>query len=91
MVGEIDGKFYAFVGLERTGGVMVYDVTDPTAPVFQTYANNISADGSVEAGTAGDIGPEGLKFISAEKSPNGMPLLVVSNEVSGTTTLYEIK
>ena len=91
VVGEINGKFYAFICLERTGGVMVYDVTDPTAPVFQSYANNITPEGSVEAGTAGDIGPEGLKFISAEKSPNGMPLLIVSNEVSGTTTIYEIK
>ena len=28
-VGEIDGRTYAFIGLERTGGIVMYDVTDP--------------------------------------------------------------
>ena len=27
-VGEIDGRTYAFIGLERIGGIMMYDVTD---------------------------------------------------------------
>jgi len=38
-------------------------------------------------GEKGDLGPEGLTFISAQDSPNGKPLLAVANEVSGTTTL----
>ncbi|MEA5503120.1 choice-of-anchor I family protein [Halotia wernerae UHCC 0503] len=33
-IAEINGRFYAFVGLERVGGVMTYDVTDPLNPVF---------------------------------------------------------
>jgi hypothetical protein len=78
-VGKISGRTYAFVGLERTGGIMVYDVTFPWAPQFVLYAN-----------TNGDIAPEGLVFISAGDSPNGKPLLVVANEVSGTVRIYEI-
>jgi len=89
-VGEVDGQFYAFIGFERTGGFAVYNVTDPTAPVFVTYANNNNPEGSSEDLTAGDVAPEGMTFISAEESPTGMPLLAVSHEVSGTTTVWEI-
>ncbi|HSG50565.1 MAG TPA: choice-of-anchor I family protein, partial [Rheinheimera sp.] len=43
-----------------------------------------------EVAQAGDLGPESLKFIAAEHSPNGNPLLVVGNEVSGSVTVYQI-
>ena len=90
VVGEIDDQMYAFIGLERTGGIMVYNVTDPLSPYFLQYINNINPEGDVDLGTAGDIAPEGMVFISAKESPIQVPLLVVTNEVSGTTTLYEI-
>ncbi len=89
-LGRIGEALYAFIGLERIGGVMVYDITDPTAPVFVTYTNNRDFSGDAEAGTAGDLGPEGLLFIPAADSPNGRDLLVVANEVSGTTTIFQI-
>ena len=92
-IGEINGQNYAFIGLERVGGIMVYNVTNPQNPQFVQYLNNrdFSADkAAVEAGKAGDLGPEGLAFIRAEDSPNGQPILAVGNEVSGTTTLYGI-
>lgn len=89
-VGEIDGRTYAFIGLERIGGVMTYDVTDPQNAKFVNYINNRDFSGDPEAGTAGDLGVEGLTFISAADSPNGKPLLVTANEVSGTTTVFEI-
>ncbi|MCA1992355.1 MAG: choice-of-anchor I family protein [Coleofasciculus sp. S288] len=79
VTGVINGRTYAFIGLERTGGVMVYDVTNPTSPAFVQYINSAS-----------DIAPEGLTFVSADESPTGKPLLVVSHEVSQTTTTYEI-
>lgn len=89
-VGRVGGRTYAFIGLERIGGIIVFDVSDPAAPRFVQYANDRNFDGDAEAGTAGDLGPEGLLFIPAAASPTGEPLLVVANEVSGTTTLYRI-
>ena len=41
-------------------------------------------------GTTGDRGQEGLTFISAAQSPNGKPLLIVGNEVSGTTAIFQV-
>ncbi|OKH17904.1 choice-of-anchor I family protein [[Limnothrix rosea] IAM M-220] len=89
-VGMIGDRHYAFIGLERMGGIMVYDVSDPMAPFFVTYANDRDFKGDAEAGTAGDLGPEGLLFIPANDSPNGENLLVVTSEVSGTVTVYSV-
>lgn len=82
-VANFGKKTYAFIGLERVGGVMVYDVTSPTSPVFATYLNT-------RTGVTGDLGPEGLTVIKAANSPNGKPLLVVGNETSGTTAVMQI-
>ncbi|MEC4985303.1 MAG: choice-of-anchor I family protein [Oscillatoria sp. PMC 1068.18] len=90
VTGEIGDRTFAFIGLERVGGIMVYEVTDPQQPEFVQYLNNRNFSVDAEAANAGDLGPEGLVFIPAEDSPNGEPLLVVANEVSGTTTIYEI-
>jgi Ca2+-binding RTX toxin-like protein len=89
VTGVVDGRTYAFIGLERIGGIMVYDVTNPVSPSFVQYINTRDFEGNAEAGTAGDLGPEGLVFIAAEDSPTGRPLLAVANEVSGSTTLYD--
>ena len=89
-VGKAFGRTYAFIGLERIGGVMVYDVTTPTAPEFVQYVNNRDFTQPTNTAAAGDLGPEGVLFIAAENSPNGKPLVVTANEVSGTTTIFEI-
>ena len=83
VIGKFGDKTFAFIGLERVGGVMVYNVSNPTAPVYVTYLNT-------RTGTTGDRGPEGLTFISAAQSPNGKPLLIVGNEVSGTTAIFQV-
>ena len=91
-VGAIDGRTYAFVGLERVGGVVVYDITTPTDATFVTYVNNrdFAADAEADLSSAGDLGAEGVTFIPADASPTGEPMLAVANEVSGTTTLFAI-
>lgn len=90
VVGKAFGDTYAFIGLERIGGVAVYDVSNPHCPKFVQYVNNRNFSAAVTTPEAGDLGPEGLVFIRAEDSPNGKPLLVTGNEISGTTTLYQI-
>ncbi|MFP7755020.1 NAD nucleotidase [Thermodesulfobacteriota bacterium B35] len=83
-------RHFVFAGLERIGGIMVFDVTDPRAPAFIQYVNNRNFTGDTAAGTAGDLGPEGITFIPGSDSPTGAPLLAVANEVSGTVTLFSI-
>ena len=78
--GVVNGRTYAFIGLERISGIMVYDVTDPTMPTFVQYVPP----------TNGEVAPEGLLFISAEDSPTCNPLLVVAYEVSKHTTVYKL-
>lgn len=101
-VGTVDGKTYAFVALERTGGVMVYDVTDPEAITFVNYVNTRDFGTTVEGSeeyedgeldkwvTGGDVAPEGLLFLDAASSPNGEPLLLAACEVSGTVAVYHL-
>jgi hypothetical protein len=90
VLGTVGDRTYAFVGAERQSGIFVFDVTDPTAPSYVTYAENRDWTGDPAAGTAGDLGPEGLVFIPAADSPTGADLLLVANEVSGTMTVWSI-
>lgn len=95
VLGQLGEKTFAFIGLERMGGVMVYDITNPYAPVFQDYLNTRENWTAKKPGEhlaeVGDLGPEGLAFVAAADSPNGKPLLIVGNEVSGTTSIYEVQ
>ena len=59
---------------------MVYDISDPRRPFFVDYVNT----------GPDDVSPEGVMFIKEEDSPNGKALLVVSHEISNTTTIFEI-
>ncbi|NCS30143.1 MAG: PEP-CTERM sorting domain-containing protein [Microcystis aeruginosa F13-15] len=81
-VGTVGNRLYTFVGIERAGGFMVYDITNPSHPFFVDYINDWQL---------GDISPEGLLFIPAADSPNGTPLLIVANEVSRNLAIYSVK
>jgi len=80
-LGAIDGKTYAFVGLERQNAILVYDITMPSEARFVDY---------YKTGVEGDVSAEGMKFLPASDSPNGKNLLLVSYEVSGSTVVYEV-
>lgn len=84
-IGALSGKTYAFIALERIGGVMVYDVTDPENAVFTDYKNSRST-----SAYQGDHGAETLIFIPASQSPDLKNYLVIANEISGTLAVYEV-
>lgn len=89
--GYVNGTPYAFIGLERQGGFMVYDLTNPTNPQFVTYHSDRRFSGNPENDTAGELAPEGLQFVDAKDSPTGNAMLVVASEVSGSTKVYDLK
>lgn len=94
-LGAINGRQYAFIGLERVGGVMVYDISEPEAARFVQYLNTRDFSQSIDDNNPStyadlDLGPESIEFISADDSPSGQPLLVVGHEVSGTVTVLQI-
>lgn len=79
--GQIGGDTYVFVALERTSGIAVWNVNDPTAPEFVTI---------MQPPADTDVSPEGMVFIPGTQSGNGQPLLAVSNEVSGTLAVWAL-
>jgi hypothetical protein len=83
-VATLGGRQYAFIALERTGGLMVFNVTNPTNPQFVTYINNRKGT------TTDDRGAEGIIFIPSAQSPNGRNLVLLANETSSTISVFEI-
>ncbi len=98
VVGEVEGKTYAFIGLERMGGIMIYELVSPYEAIYAGYMNNRNFDYSFDPDDVsledlqhiGDLAPEGLVFVQAEFSPNGKALLITSNEVSGSVTTWAL-
>jgi hypothetical protein len=97
-VGPVGETTDAFSALERVSGIMVYDITDPADSRFVTYVNNRDFSISMEdaddpdavLSQAGDLGPESIEFVPADVSPTGSAMIIVGNEVSGTTTFFSV-
>ncbi|KZE37127.1 hypothetical protein AV656_11125 [Bhargavaea cecembensis] len=87
VTGDINGTTYAFIALERTSGIMVYDLSRPEKPKFITFITSRDFSEDVK----GDVSPEGLQFIPADASSTGKPLLAATHEVSGTVAVYEFE
>lgn len=77
VLGTVDHRTIAFVGLERVDAVVVYDITNPYRPQFLQI---------LESGDA----PEGLVFVPARESPNGKSLFIVSSEGDGTVKVFQL-
>lgn len=92
VTGKVGGTPYAFLGLERVGGVAVLDLSTPKRPRFVTYVNtrDFAVSGEDDLAGAGDLGPEGLAFVKRADSPTGTPMLAVAHEVSGSTRFYDV-
>ncbi|MGO1396993.1 MAG: choice-of-anchor I family protein [Brevibacterium yomogidense] len=101
-VGAVGDRAYAFVGFERVSGFAAVDISDPHSPDFVTYVNNrdFSVSGEDEPERfeeAGDLGPESIEFVPGADAPAAAAgsgtdaMLIVGNEVSGTTTYYTVE
>jgi hypothetical protein len=90
-VGRAYGSQWIVVGMEREGGIVLYNGDDPLNPVFVDYINTANRGGILNAAaSAGDVSPEGILFVSPNESPTGTALVIVSYELSGTVGIYEI-
>jgi len=92
-IGEINGRHYAFVTLEQTGGVMMWELLDVDSPTFKAMGNTRDYSVSITSSnfaSAGDMGPGYVQFVAAADSPTETDLVIVSNEVSGTVTLFQV-
>jgi hypothetical protein len=78
VIGQYAGRTFAFLALERTGGIVQFDVTDPTNPILANY---------IHIGT-NFRAPEGLTFVS--NGPGGIPYLIASYEVSQQIAVFAV-
>ncbi len=83
--GEHNGVLYAFIGLERQSGFLVYDISDLHEPVFVEFMSSANYGNTEDFG---DVAPEDIVFIPAEQGTTDPALILLSNEVSGTVAIY---
>lgn len=87
-IGKVGERLFAFIGTERMGGIFAYDISNPYQVKFMDYTINRGLENG--ATPTGDLAPEGMKFVAAEHSPTGQPLLIVGNEISGSVAVWQI-
>ena len=68
--GEIDGRTYAFVGLERIGGFVTFDVTDPRSPGAGRVGQQPRLRGEPSRPR---LGPRGHPLHRAARQPHARP------------------
>ncbi|MEL6574057.1 MAG: choice-of-anchor I family protein, partial [Pseudomonadota bacterium] len=84
ITGVVNGVLYAFIGLERDSGIMIYNIDNPASAFFVDYIPGFG-------GESGDhIAPETIAFIPADESASGVAQIAVAYEVSGETIVYDL-
>ncbi|MGB0166599.1 MAG: choice-of-anchor I family protein [Luteibaculum sp.] len=89
-IATIGGATYAFIGMERMGGIFVYDISNPIAPINLGYFLNRNFSVPADDSNAGDLGVEDIKFVPAAVSPTGFDMLITANEISGTVSFFSV-
>ena len=90
-VGKAYGKQWIVVGMERDGGLALYDASNPASPAFVDYINTSEPAGNLLNGAnPGDVSPEGVFIVNENDSPTGSALVIASFELSGSVGIYEI-
>lgn len=80
---EKDGHLYAILALQESHAVMVYDVTDPANPIFDSVAPAGNAWETDTAMESSEIGSEGL----GAHPTNG--IVFSANEREGSITMFK--
>lgn len=83
-----DANIYAFIAMERMGGVFIYNITDPSNVSYVDYFT--SRDFSAVETDCEGLGPEDVVFVPGAESPTGQSLILISNEVSGSLDIYTL-
>jgi 2',3'-cyclic-nucleotide 2'-phosphodiesterase/3'-nucleotidase/5'-nucleotidase len=84
ITGTVGDSTYIFAGLERTSGIMVFNVTDPRNPRFTQFISTRDYSRAI----AGDVSTEALLFIPATQNRLNTPLVIAAHEVSGTVAVF---
>ena len=94
-VGVACGRLVAVTATEKSGVLMAYDVTDPTAPAFiaaqhaSPASETMSPEVAMAQGVLGDIDTESIIFVDAADSPTGNAGILVAGAWSSTLSWWE--
>ena len=94
-VGVACGRLVAVTATEKSGVLMAYDVTDPTAPAFiaaqhaSPASETMSPEVAMAQGVLGDIDTESIIFVDAADSPSGNAGVLVAGAWSSTLSWWE--
>ena len=89
IVRTVGDGLYAFVGLERVGGIATFDITDFIDGTVKL--TNYTSTRDYSQAMAGDVAPEGMDFAYASEYTGGKDLLFVANENSGTVAIFAVE